>query len=170
MIWRRLRIPGDTSLADLHHIIQIAMGWDDEHLHCFHIYGEDYGIAYEGGMCFNHDARQVFVDDFGFDTGDRFTYTCNFTTCCLCDVRVERMEQTTNRVPCCYHGSGRQSEDESRYYKTDEIIAMMDVLDKVVTAKQTTLVSELHPLTERYETVRFSQRSINKQLKALING
>ena len=29
MIWRRLRIQGNTSLADLHYIIQIAMGWDD---------------------------------------------------------------------------------------------------------------------------------------------
>ena len=33
MIWRRLRIPGSTSLADLHHIIQLAMSWDDEYLH-----------------------------------------------------------------------------------------------------------------------------------------
>jgi len=46
MIWRRLRIRGNTSLADLHHIIQIAMSWDNDHLHCFHIYGEDYGISW----------------------------------------------------------------------------------------------------------------------------
>jgi Plasmid pRiA4b ORF-3-like protein len=79
MIWRRLRVRGNMSLADLHHIIQIAMGWDNEYLHCFHVYGEDYGIAYEGGMSFSHNARQVFVDDFDFDAGDRFTYTYNFT-------------------------------------------------------------------------------------------
>jgi transposase InsO family protein len=36
-IWRRLRLQGNTSLAGLHHIIQIAMGWDDEYLHYFHI-------------------------------------------------------------------------------------------------------------------------------------
>ena len=41
MIWRRLRVRGNTSLADLNHIIQIAMCWDDDHLHSFHIYGED---------------------------------------------------------------------------------------------------------------------------------
>ena len=43
-IGRRLRIPGSTSLADLHHMIQIVNGWDDDHLHCFHIYGKDYGV------------------------------------------------------------------------------------------------------------------------------
>ena len=80
MIWRRMRVRGNTSLADLHHIIQIAMSWENDHLHCFHIYGEDYGIKYDGGMDFTHNARQVFLDDFGFDVGDRFTYTYDFTT------------------------------------------------------------------------------------------
>ena len=108
MIWRRLRVRGNTSLADLHHIIQIAMGWDDDYLHSFHIYGEDYGIAYEGGMDFSHNARQVFIDDFGFDAGDRFTYTFNFFDHWLCDIRVEAIDSDLKRVPFCLSGSGRQ--------------------------------------------------------------
>ena len=32
-IWRRLRVPGACSIADLHDILQTAMGWEDEHLH-----------------------------------------------------------------------------------------------------------------------------------------
>lgn len=36
MVWRRLRIPENTSLAQLHNIIQIAYNWDDEYLHQFH--------------------------------------------------------------------------------------------------------------------------------------
>ena len=36
MIWRRLRAPGNTSLAQLHHIIQIVNHWDDEYLHHQH--------------------------------------------------------------------------------------------------------------------------------------
>lgn len=170
MIWRRLRVAGNTSLADLHYIIQIAMGWDDEHLHCFHIYGEDYGISYEGGLCFNNDARKVFLGDFGFDTGDRFTYTYNFTTHWLCDVRVERIEQASKRVPNCFNGSGRLSEDGPRYYKPDVFFAMMEVLEKVVSANETTVVGELRPLIEHYESVRFSQRSVNQRLKTLFNG
>ncbi len=54
------------------------MGWGNEYLHSFRIYGEEYGLSYEGGLSFNHNACQVFLDDFGFDAGDRFTYTCNF--------------------------------------------------------------------------------------------
>lgn len=32
-IWRRLLVPLDTTLAELHHILQAAMGWTDSHLH-----------------------------------------------------------------------------------------------------------------------------------------
>ncbi|MFY9556703.1 MAG: plasmid pRiA4b ORF-3 family protein, partial [Blastocatellia bacterium] len=38
-IWRRILIAGDTSLAKLHRILQIAMGWWDCHLHQFTIHG-----------------------------------------------------------------------------------------------------------------------------------
>jgi hypothetical protein len=41
-VWRRLRIPMDYTLARLHRVIQAAFGWEDSHLHCFRIHGEDY--------------------------------------------------------------------------------------------------------------------------------
>jgi hypothetical protein len=165
MIWRRLRVRGNTSMADLHHIIQIAMSWDNDHLHCFHIYGEDYGLKYDGGMDFNHNARQVFLGDFGFDVGDRFSYTYDITAYWLCDIRVKAIESISTATPRCFGGSGRQSEDGARYYKADEIFAMFDVLEKVVKAKKTTTVGELRPLIEHYEDVRFSRVLVNKQLK-----
>lgn len=34
-IWRRLTVPADFSLAELHTVIQAAFGWDDSHLHSF---------------------------------------------------------------------------------------------------------------------------------------
>lgn len=34
-IWRRISMPADASLFDLHCAIQDAMGWEDEHLHAF---------------------------------------------------------------------------------------------------------------------------------------
>ena len=42
-IWRRLLVPADLTLADLHNVIQCAMGWEDDHLHEFQIRGMSYG-------------------------------------------------------------------------------------------------------------------------------
>ena len=34
-VWRRLLIPEQSTIAQLHHVMQLAMGWNDEHLHRF---------------------------------------------------------------------------------------------------------------------------------------
>ena len=39
LIWRRLLVPGSITLAQLHEVIQTAMGWTNSHLHEF-IVGE----------------------------------------------------------------------------------------------------------------------------------
>jgi hypothetical protein len=53
MIWRRLLLRSEHTIADLHYAIQIAMGWSDAHLNRFHIHGKDYGVAHEGGLTFS---------------------------------------------------------------------------------------------------------------------
>lgn len=35
VIWRKFLVPGDITLAKLHRIIQVVMGWTDTHLHEF---------------------------------------------------------------------------------------------------------------------------------------
>ena len=42
-IWRRLQVPGNLTLAELHVVLQVAMGWMDGHLHEFEIGGTRYG-------------------------------------------------------------------------------------------------------------------------------
>jgi hypothetical protein len=41
-VWRRV-LTRDCTLARLHDIIQVVMGWEDYHLHLFEIGGENYG-------------------------------------------------------------------------------------------------------------------------------
>ena len=36
-IWRRLQVPADLTLAQLHDVLQIAMGWEDRHMHEFRV-------------------------------------------------------------------------------------------------------------------------------------
>jgi hypothetical protein len=42
-IWRRIQVPSDVTLARLHSIIQVTMGWIDCHLHQFDVGGLVYG-------------------------------------------------------------------------------------------------------------------------------
>jgi hypothetical protein len=43
-IWRRIELSSETSLAQLHKVLQAAMGWQGYHLHEFEIGGQRYGV------------------------------------------------------------------------------------------------------------------------------
>lgn len=45
-ISRRVLVRADTTLAELHHIFQVVMGWENWHLHSFKLWGKEYGIPY----------------------------------------------------------------------------------------------------------------------------
>ena len=42
-IWRRLLVPPDLTLAQLHDVLQVAMGWQECHLHEFNAGGRHFG-------------------------------------------------------------------------------------------------------------------------------
>jgi Plasmid pRiA4b ORF-3-like protein len=42
-IWRRLLVPADLTLEHLHHVLQVAMGWEDCHMHEFRIGQQRFG-------------------------------------------------------------------------------------------------------------------------------
>jgi hypothetical protein len=43
LIWHRLLVRSETTLAQLHAILQILFAWSDEHLYSFHAHGREYG-------------------------------------------------------------------------------------------------------------------------------
>jgi hypothetical protein len=102
-VWRRLRVPGKTSLARLDRIIQTAMGWTNSHLHTFTaggvVYSEPSGewetpvrnerrtrleqIAKEAGEAFIYEydlgdswRHQVLVEEVWAETGDDTGSVC----------------------------------------------------------------------------------------------
>ena len=106
MIWRRLLLRSDHSIAALHYTIQIAMGWSDSHLHRFHIHGKDYGVAHEGGLTFSDDPERVLLGQFGFRLRERFLYEYDFYDNWEHDIRLEKvLPLNSKRVfPVCIGG------------------------------------------------------------------
>lgn len=42
-VWRRIHVPSTVTLADLHQVIQVAMGWQQHNLHLFGKEDREYG-------------------------------------------------------------------------------------------------------------------------------
>jgi hypothetical protein len=90
-VWRRLAVPSDMPLGALHCVLQLAMGWDDSHLHDFRVgrttYGdpkmlEDLGDADEWETSLAHVAPHC---------GCRLRYTYDYGDNWEHDIMVEQV-------------------------------------------------------------------------------
>ncbi len=106
MIWRRLLVCSTTTITDFHYILQITMGWSDDHLHMFRIHGKQYGIARIGGLSFSDDPCTVRLNDFRFRINETFLYEYDFTDDWRHQVRVEAIlaPDPLRHYPTCIDG------------------------------------------------------------------
>ena len=82
-VWRRLEVAGDLNLAELHDVLQAAMGWTDSHLHNF-LASRDRRVPpiltdfdeEEGDEGLNE--RDVRLDQVLQEVGDEFYYAYDF--------------------------------------------------------------------------------------------
>ena len=80
-IWRRLLVPVEATLAQLHRVLQIAMGWEDGHLHEFSIGQRRFGPSEPGdfmGMSSAEDERKAPLSSVLGRVGAKARYTYDF--------------------------------------------------------------------------------------------
>lgn len=112
-IWRRLVVPLDTTLADMHPILQAAMGWGDTHLHEFDVGGLTYGDTWSLSAertdddARVYDAQEVRMRDFSRQPGITFTYVYDFGDNWRHTVALEKFVATTPSLkkPSCIEGA-----------------------------------------------------------------
>src|SRR6478752_4177371 len=122
MLWRRFLVRSDSTLADLHAVLQIGFDWTDFHLHRFRIRKKDYAVPHRGGLGCCHDARKIKLGDLHFRINERFLYEYDFGDLWQHQVRIEkRLEIETSRsYPVCvggqWAGHRRIAGDHKRFW------------------------------------------------------
>jgi hypothetical protein len=88
-IWRRLLVPAEVRLAEMHDVIQAAFGWDDSHLHVFETPYGDFGhVDQELG----HQAEDpVTLEQVAALAGSRIRYTYDFGDGWEHEILVEKL-------------------------------------------------------------------------------
>lgn len=191
LIWRRLLVRQDTTLAQLHHILQLIFDWSGEHLHEFHIYGKDYG---DNGA----DTRDVRLSEFRLHPGERFRYVYDFGAYWQCDIRLEASLPVDAKryYPVCISGKGAappehcrspwaymEMVDEYRSPPLDAMLVAADAVRAVLEADHQISIQEaignmegLREAVERlrdyheFEPDKINRRRINTQLRAHARG
>lgn len=90
-IWRRLEVPSDLSLWQVHRVLQAAMGWTDYHLHEFQRRGVHYGQSDREYGFHRENERRVLLREVLVAPKDRMIYEYDFGDSWEHDVVLERV-------------------------------------------------------------------------------
>lgn len=84
LVWRRILIPTNITMAKLHDVLQATMGWTNSHLHAFTVGDERYGMCFDDYPEDEIDENDVAVRKalrghgrflYEYDFGDSWSHT-----------------------------------------------------------------------------------------------
>jgi hypothetical protein len=110
-IRRKLSVPADCTLGDLHGILQIAFGWENGHLHSFTVNSVEYGMA---DTDFDYgdevaDEDTVCLYDLDLQPNQKFSYLYDFGDSWAHEIKVSKIisagdEKWDLTLPRCLEG------------------------------------------------------------------
>lgn len=105
-IWRRVQLLDATTLEQLHHVIQQAMGWTDSHLHQFTINGVDYGQPMPDYEFNVHNEKTAKLSQLVTGEKFKFLYTYDMGDGWDHEILVEQVlpGEADRRYPICLTG------------------------------------------------------------------
>jgi len=166
-IRRRLRVRDYLPLADLHVVLQTAMGWQDCHLYEFHIAGRSYADLDQLDE-FEPDGiagvLSVRLSDLALEPGDELLYVYDLGDDWRHRIRVEEVMQREARVPpaVCVEGERRCPPEDCGGVDgyADMLAALRDPQDPEHELWRAWVGSD-------YDPERFSVEEVNAALAAL---
>lgn len=105
-IWRRIQVRGNVTLAKLHDILQVAIGWSDYHLHEFTVGASHYGVPDPDDSYEVKQERRARLNLVAPREKARFAYEYDFGDSWEHQVLVEKIlpPEPGGRYPRCVAG------------------------------------------------------------------
>lgn len=105
-IWRRVEVDSRIDLESFNHVIQIAMGWGDYHLHEFALGSSRYGRPDESVPQGIRDERYYRLDQLLRKVEDQMIYTYDLGDDWRHQIVLEeiRPRDPKRPLPCCVAG------------------------------------------------------------------
>jgi hypothetical protein len=180
MIWRRLLVRSDSTIADLHYTLQIAMGWADIHLNRFVIYGKEYGVAKIGGIWFSDDPRQVLLSHLHLRLKERFLYEYDFGDRWQHEVRLEKVLplDPQKTYPRCIGGARKAPPEDcggpSAFMTLEQHYSVWHIGERLLEILEEDRRDECRGEVREFlywlSVNQFDRRATNRRLKQYANG
>jgi len=130
-IWRRLEVLNDTTLEELHLILQVAMGWANYHLHQFTIDGIEYGQPDPDYGSEMEDETKVKLYQVAPEENAKFIYEYDFGDSWQHTVLIEKIlpVEKGKHYPMCIKGERACPPEDigGPWGYTDFVEAVLDI-------------------------------------------
>jgi len=105
-VWRRITMPSRSTLFDLHRAIQLAMGWENCHLHDFTIGRQRFALPHFEDEVPGLDESIAKLRDVA-PAGTRFLYQYDFGDSWIHNILVEEVVVDDDALPPACIGGAR---------------------------------------------------------------
>jgi len=119
LIWRRVWMRADQTLADLHYTIQITMDWTASYLNEFLFRGRRYSVS-ETGVAAVHEASCVVLDNLCLRPNECIQYRYNMYVPWRVQIRYEKAVPYKPECIYPYCVSGKHPGPIEQYSDADE--------------------------------------------------
>ncbi|MEI6633896.1 MAG: plasmid pRiA4b ORF-3 family protein [Chlamydiota bacterium] len=163
-IWRRVVLPDNFTLGQLHDVIQVTMGWQDYHMHAFR-FGEVHYTsqqALEMGEMDMENEETVFLSRVVTRAKQKFVYEYDFGDSWEHEVMVEKMLpiDLQAKYPACLAGARACPPEDCGSFP-----GYYDILEALKAPKKTEEQKELLEwLVGGYDPERFDLDAVNRRL------
>jgi len=131
-VWRRVRVPANTSLGELHELIQVLFNWSGDHLHVFDARGRRYADPF-------HDLEEC-GDEYACrvnralpELESTITYTYDLGDCHRHEITLEAIDSAEITHPLCVGGRGDHPlEDYNPDYPHDPVPFDQDTVNHIL--------------------------------------
>lgn len=118
-IWRRIQVWEDSTLAQLHCVLQIVMSWEDYHLHDFVIGRRSYSLPDPDDDLYERkvtDERRIRLRDVIAQVGTQFEYLYDFGDSWYHDLLLEAIliPEPNVQYPRCVAGERSTPPEDCR--------------------------------------------------------
>jgi hypothetical protein len=166
-IWRRILVPDNWRLGDLHPVFVTVMGWGGYHMHAFRFGGgfkqDEYSTATMVMECgpSMRDENSVTLDQVIRRKGQVFTYEYDFGDSWLHEVKVEKILPFDAKtvLPVCLAGARACPPEDCGSFP-----GYTNVL-RVLASAETQEDRKLREWVGHYDPERFELEAVNRRLK-----
>jgi hypothetical protein len=167
-IWRRVLVPGNISLGRLHAVIQVAMGWDNDHLHQFIVdkqfYSDpDFELNEFGDMPGARNEHKTVLMNVAPRAGKVLGYEYDFGDSWTHRIKVEKIikqETSAKSAVECIEGARACPPEDC-----GGVWGYQDMLQVLKDPEHEEHESTLEWLGEEFDPEAFDMEAINKVLR-----